>query len=176
MSLTPPSFDQAEFLPPPPPAPLEQSSDTTLLPAILFGLAGVLLGAIIYSSFIIVTHIQIGYLAIGVAYLVAKAMNLGSRGRGGLPHQIAAIVLTLLSIALGNAIMLWWALRPEGGVPLNVHNCIALLRFGFEQPFLEFKSSPAGALISLFILFIGLRAAWRMTSGEPGAVRHPFAR
>ena len=84
-------------------------------------------------------------------------------------------VLTLLAVALGNSLLLWWELRGEGGVPLTLHNLLVLARFGFERPFLRFGDSPFCALLRLFLLFIGLRAAWPMTSGIPGAVQHPFS-
>ena len=171
--MTPSGFDQAEYFEPglaPPP-----HNPGLLGRAIAFGIAGAIAGAVIYAAFIVITHIQIGYLAIGVAYLIAKAMEVGSSGRGGRPYQWSAVVLTLISVAMGNSLMVWWGLRGQG-IPLSLHNVLALLRIGFEYPFLEFRSSPAGAAIGLFILFIGLRAAWRMTSGAPGAVRHPFAR
>jgi hypothetical protein len=40
-----------------------------------------------------------------------------------------------------------------------------LFFYGLASPFLEF-SEGAGALISLFILFIGLRIAWRLAAGN----------
>lgn len=148
----------------------------SLLRAIAMGFAGAVVGALLYGGFIYLTHIEIGYLSIAVAFLVAKAMSKGSRGRGGRPYQIAAILLTCLSVAMGNALLLYWNVSKEETVRLSAHNVLALMRFGFEEPFLEFRDSAIGALITLFILFIGLRAAWRMMSGDPEAVKHPFAR
>ena len=157
--------------------PISPSTDTALLArAMLFGLGGAVAGAVLYGGFIHLTHINIGYLSIVVAYLVAKAMTLGSGERGGRPFQISAIVLTCLSIAMGNALMAYWSVRADGPFQLNAYTAFRLLRFGFLEPFYEFQQSAASALLTLFILFIGLRAAWRMTSGVPGAIRHPFSR
>lgn len=176
MSSTPPNFDQAEYIDTPVLAPAQFDS-TVFLRSLAFGVAGAIVGAIVYAGFIGITHIEIGYLSIGVAYLVAKAMTLGSNGRGGRPYQLAALVMTCVAVAFGNALLLWWSVRKDGeSIPISAHNIIALGKFGFLKPFLEFHDSPGGAILGLFILFIGLRAAWRMTSGEPGAVRHPFAR
>ncbi|AEU38631.1 hypothetical protein [Granulicella mallensis] len=173
MSLTPPTFDQAEYLGPPAVPPAFDSA--IFLRAIAFGIAGAIAGAIVYAAFIGITHIQIGYLSIGVAYLVAKAMTMGSNGRGGRPYQVAALILTCLAVAFGNSLLLWWEIKDQG-ILLSPRVLYFLGRFGLMKPFLEFQHSPGGAILGLFILFIGLRAAWRMTSGEPGAVRHPFAR
>jgi hypothetical protein len=142
----------------------------------MFGLGGAVLGALLYAGFIEVTNIQIGYLSIAIAFLVAKGMMIGSKGRGGFQYQVTAIALTCVAVAVGNALMLYWHVSKEQPVALSIHNLVALLRFGVEEPFLEFKYSAGGALLGLFILFIGLRAAWRMTSGDPNSVRHPFGR
>lgn len=139
-------------------------------------MAGVLVGAVLYGGFIQLTHINIGYLALVVAWLVAKSMLFGSGERGGRPFQIGAVVLTCLSVAMGNALMLYWSVSRTQSLWLSPHNVLQLLRFGLFEPVYEFQDSVAGALLSLFILFLGLRAAWRMTSGLPDAARHPFSR
>ena len=179
MSLTPSSFTQAEYVesPAPAPPPVQPPDAGVLVPSILLGLVGAAVGAVVYAGFIGITHIQIGYLSIGVAYLIAKAMLIGSKGRGGREFQITAIVLTCLSVAAGNAMLMAWNLHQQGlNMPLSLRVLWILLKYGLTEPFLEFQDSPVGALLGLFILFIGLRAAWRMTSGEPGAAQHPFSR
>lgn len=158
------------------PTSSSQTDASLLGRSILFGVGGAVLGAVLYGGFIHLTHINIGYLSVVVAYLVAKAMSVGSGERGGRAFQISAILLTCLSIAMGNGLIAYWTLRAEGAIQLSPYTLLRLLRFGLMEPFYEFQQSAAGALLTLFILFIGLRAAWRMTSGVPGAVRHPFSR
>lgn len=52
----------------------------------------------------------------------------------------------------------------------------ALALLGLASPFLEL-ASPANGVIGLFILFIGIRFAWRITAGsEAGAISGPFTR
>ena len=176
MSITSPNFDQAGYLTPPALPPVE-FAPAFFLRSLVFGLVGALVGALVYAAFLGITHIEIGYLSVGVAYLIAKAMTIGSSGRGGRLYQIAALVMTCLAVDFGDALLLWWDVRKDGGnIPMSLHNIVAPGKLGLLKPFLEFHGSPDGAILSVFILFIGLRAAWRMTSGEPGAVRHPFAR
>lgn len=158
------------------PVAIEPFNSANLTQAIAFGLGGAAIGALLYAGFIHLTHFEIGYLSIVVAFLIAKAMMAGSKGQGGRPYQIAALALTCFSVAAANALLLYWNVSKDQPIHLSVHNLLVLMRFGFEEPFLEFRDSTAGALITLFILFIGLRAAWRMTSGDPNAVRHPFSR
>lgn len=168
MSSHPPNFDTAEYLAPAPATPLaplvnatqDTSGDTgLLLRAVAAGLVGVVAGAVLYGGFIQLTHINIGYLAIVVAWLVAKAMLFGSGQRGGRPFQIAAVALTCLSVALGNAFMIGLDIHKRTGMHLSAYNLLQLFRVGLLEPFYELSDSPGSALLSLFILFIGLRAS-----------------
>jgi hypothetical protein len=182
MSLNLSSFDRAEpadasVEAPAIDAPLHPDR-TLFIRALLFGVAGAAIGALINALFIGLTHINIGYLAILVAYLIAKAMNIGSRGQGGRYYQVAAIILTYLAVSAARSALLWWDFHATDGIsiPLNFHNLFLLVRYGVLFPFLRFEDSAINGALGLLILFIGFRAAWRMTSGIPGAVRHPFAR
>ncbi|HSU18256.1 MAG TPA: hypothetical protein VLI45_00805 [Acidobacteriaceae bacterium] len=198
MSLTPNNFEIASYAEPQPgaaavvttapaasmgaPASVAAAAQTAApdpaaLPyAIALGLGGAALGALVYAGFIHATHIRIGYLSIVVAFVIAKAMMIGSRNRGGFQYQVVAIALTTLAVSAGNAILLYWAVVKDRPIDLTAHNIVSLLLFGVEEPFLEFAASPARAAIRLLILFYGFRAAWRMTSGDPRSMRHPFTR
>ena len=68
--------------------------------AALFGIGGALAGLALYSTVEIVTTMTIGYLALAVGWLVAKAMMTGSRGIGGTRYQITAVLLTYLAISM----------------------------------------------------------------------------
>ena len=75
-------------------------SHASFLRGLLFGAGGAFLGFVAYAGFSIVTGWQIGYLALVVGWLVAKAMRKGSRNLGGRRYQIAAVALTYVAIAL----------------------------------------------------------------------------
>jgi hypothetical protein len=68
--------------------------------ALLFGAGGAILGLILYSAFGIITGLVIGYLSLGVGYVVGKAMMFGSKGIGGRRYQIAAVGFTYAAVAL----------------------------------------------------------------------------
>jgi hypothetical protein len=69
---------------------------------LLFGIGGAIAGLIVYSTFAIVTGWTIGYLALAVGWLVAKAMAKGSNGIGGRRYQITAVLLTYAAISLAS--------------------------------------------------------------------------
>jgi hypothetical protein len=134
------------------------------------GLVGAMIGAVIYALFVGFTGITLGYLAILVGFLVGKAMTLCSDERGGTAYQIAAVVLTYLAVAAAHSMLLWHFASSRPGI------LVAAAIYGLTFPVMKFAVSPGHGVIGLVILFVGLRAAWRMTSGEPGASRHPFRR
>jgi len=68
--------------------------------ALLLGAGAALIGLILYAAFTITTSFYFGYIALGVGWLVAKAMLKGSNGIGGRRYQIAAVLLTYTAISM----------------------------------------------------------------------------
>jgi hypothetical protein len=161
--------------------------------AVLFGIGAAILGMILYALFEIATGIIIGYLAIGVGYLVGKAMKRGSNNRGGRRYQIVAALLTYASVSLAaipvaihgykNHKPAHTATAPSNATgnqfpflgetattpdpkPQPASPAMALLTLaglGLASPFLELADG-ARSIIGLFILFLGIRAAWSLTA------------
>jgi predicted lipid-binding transport protein (Tim44 family) len=78
---------------------LPKDTHGAFMRAVLFGCGGALLGLILYSTFGIITGLVIGYLSLGVGYLVGKAMMMGSKGIGGRRYQIVAVLLTYAAVS-----------------------------------------------------------------------------
>lgn len=66
--------------------------------ALLYGLGGAALGSAIYYAVLAMTGLEIGLIAILVGFLVGKAVQKGSGGRGGATYQAMAILLTYFAI------------------------------------------------------------------------------
>jgi len=171
--------------------------------AALFGAGGAIAGLIFYSTVEIVTHMTIGYLALAVGWLVAKAMMTGSRGIGGTRYQVTAVLFTYLAISM-SAIPLGvsylishrndkTAQTQSDASPQTAdagsdnasatstshdsasgHPILMLLFYGIASPFLEL-ASPGSGIIGLVILFVGLSIAFRLTKAKPLAVDGPYA-
>jgi hypothetical protein len=141
--------------------------------ALLFGLAAAIVGLAGYSAFTIATSLYVGYVALGVGYIVAKAMKFGSNGLGGRPYQITAVILTYLAIALAEIPIMLWQLRAR--IPSGHMLAIAmrLIPLGLMSP-IRALSSPVHGLINAVILFVGLQIAWRGTAATGVAVEGPF--
>jgi hypothetical protein len=149
------------------------SDNAAFTRALLLGIAAAIVGLAGYSAFTIATSLYVGYVALGVGYIVAKAMKFGSGGLGGRPYQIAAVILTYLAIALAEIPIILWQLRAR--IPSGHMLAVAmrLLPVGLESPILAMRS-PVHGLINAVILFIGLQIAWRGTAATSVAVEGPF--
>jgi hypothetical protein len=165
--------------------------------ALIFGGGGALLGLAIYATFEIATGWIIGYISLAVGYIVAKAMMMGSEGIGGRRYQIAAAVLTYAAVSMAAIPVIFWqeAKRHDAGqsriesaasqaevsadvTPGNagvtfLKAIVVLIGVGLASPFLEL-SNPFSGAIGLFILFIGIKIAWKMTAGQPVEILGPF--
>jgi hypothetical protein len=170
---------------------------------LLYGIGAAIAGMILYATFEIVTGIIIGYASLAVGWLVGKAIMKGSNGVGGRRYQIAAVLLTYAAVSLAAVpVMIHYArkqpqqtqrqkleaeqrqLEAESGrnpTPgperprMNLGTVLGRLAlFGLASPFLEVVGNPFGGLIGLFILFVGIRIAARITAGRPAEVFGPF--
>src|SRR5437588_787617 len=66
--------------------------------AFLYGAAAALAGSILYALVAILLNLEIGIVAIAVGIMVGKAIRAGSKGLGGRPQQILAVLLTYFAI------------------------------------------------------------------------------
>ena len=69
-----------------------------LLRAALFGAGAALLGTIVYFAVLALSGYEIGLIAVGVGWLVGKAVRKGGYGCGGWKLQVLAVGLTYCSI------------------------------------------------------------------------------
>jgi uncharacterized protein (DUF983 family) len=181
-----------------------KDSHVAFVRGILWGIGGAALGLILYSTVGIVTGFTIGYLALAVGFLVAKAMMKGSNGTGGLRYQIVAVGLTYAAISISAVpIGIAYDLKHRPPSPTRQTNSTQLDSdasgsSGDAQPTFRPKArpnlgvalvgllllgiaspflelqNPAHGIIGLVILFVGLSIAFRMTAAKPLAVDGPF--
>ena len=110
------------------------------------------------------TASEIGFVAIGVGYLVGKAVRKGAAGQGGSRYQALAVFLTYSAIAFAR---LFGSVSPGS---LNLANIPSLVGFAYVLPLLN----GARNIIGLFIIGIGLYEAWKLTRALPLTVLGPF--
>ena len=139
--------------------------------ALLFGVGAAILGMAVYAGFVIATGITLGYLALGVGWLVAKGMMKGSNGVGGTRYQIVAVLLTYFAISTA-AIPIAVGFVMKSGHTVNWADHIdTLLMLGVASPFMAIAR---GRILTAVIVFVGLSIAFRLTAAKPMAVDGPF--
>ena len=148
-------------------------NNTAFTRALLFDVGAAIIGLAGYAAFTIATSFYIGYVALGVGYIVARAMKFGSGGRGGRPFQIVAVILTYLAIALAEIPIALWEVRAHLPSGRMLAVAIRLLPIGLTSPIREMRD-PIHGLINLVILYVGLQIAWRGTAAPRVTVEGPF--
>jgi hypothetical protein len=102
--------------------------------------------------------------------MVGKAIRYATGGRGGQPLQILAVALTYFAITASYCVVLLNAVEISG-VPTDALITV-LIKLMFIGPFLNLAS--ISGLLSLFIMFIGIRTAWRLTAQANIVVMGPY--
>ncbi|MEO6603345.1 MAG: hypothetical protein ABIQ16_25905 [Polyangiaceae bacterium] len=140
------------------------SSQRHLLRAVGFGLGAAIAGSVVWELIEKLFHAQVGIVAIGIGYVVGRAVRKGASGFGGRRYQVLAVLLTYSSIALASLPGVI-ELSPAGAsVPY-------LIGLSFVSPFLGGTEN----VIGWFIIAIGLYQAWKLTRALPIQVLGPFS-
>ena len=78
----------------------KQTSDPAMVRALVYGLAGGLVGAAIWYAIVAVTKWELGLVAVVVGYLVGTGVVLGSGGKHGPRLQVLSVVITLAAMTV----------------------------------------------------------------------------
>ena len=178
-------------------AGLQAAPPISLLRAALYGGGAALAGCALYAAVAIVLHAEIGLIAILVGWMVGKAIRHASNGHGGRRQQILAVLLTYFAITTsyipvilyhaatnprvaqrGQALTTDAPASSDGPVTARPRMSFGtatlfLLVLTAVAPFLSLTSGVS-AWISLFIIFIGLQYAWKLTARREIVLTGPF--
>ena len=134
--------------------------------ALVYGAAAAIVGAIGYAL-VGLTGFMVSIVTIAIGWVIAKAMMTATRGVGGQPYQVAAVLLTYLSASVGRVLDILFAAHRQG-YNLGQVSPLFIVKYSLFGPFLRLASDPGWGLLGLLILFYGLRTAWQMAAGAPG--------
>lgn len=144
-------------------APVREPGPIAL--ALLLGFGASLVGAVIYWAVIRFFSLEIGIVAVLNGWMVGKAMRTGAGGRGGRVLQVAAAMLTYVSVAMA---YLPFALSDGGSIGL------AALIPALALPIYVIIGSLPGGLISALIIGFGMVQAWQLTGTPAMDIQGPF--
>jgi uncharacterized protein (DUF983 family) len=166
---------------------IPKDSHAAFVRALVFGIAGALVGFALYVVFALATGLVIGWVSLAVGFIVGKAMSLGSRGVGGRRYQLTAVLLTYLAVSMSAVPIAIHQLRQHHQAQAQSSSTVAapvqhrmsfakaigvLALIGIASPFLDLQN-PVHGIIGLIILFVGIRFAWQFTAGRTIVVSGP---
>jgi hypothetical protein len=146
----------------------DRQRSSGLLRAFGAGLAAAIAGCAVYAA-VRLTGYEFSLIAIGVGYLVGRAVRWGSGGRGGAQFQAMAIILTYVSIT-SSALPFIIRQFTQDGSSLTLPGAVVMFVISLWLPFARGWSNILGILI----IGIGLWEAWRLNRGAKIAITGPY--
>ena len=92
--------------------------EQNLAMAVIYGLVAAVAGAAVWAGVTIATEYQIGWMAVGIGFLVGIAVRAGGKGIDPI-YGIVGAVLSLVGCALGNLFTIAWFVSQQYGVPVS---------------------------------------------------------
>jgi len=136
-------------------------STVTLLRAVAFGAGAAVAGAAVYYAVMEYLGLEIGIVAILIGWMVGTAIVKATNGRSARRHQVLAVMLTYLAVALAYA---------PYGIKEDVASGLIV-----ALPILAALGSMPGGLLSMLIIGFGLRRAWRISGASNIVVTGPHS-
>jgi hypothetical protein len=140
--------------------------ETNLPMGILFGAGAALAGALVWGGVAYTINYIFAYGAIGIGWLVGLAIFKGA-GKITWPGRIAAALLTLASIMLGDIFFYSLLMAKEFQVPLSME--VVSAAFGVFQ---EIEFTSEGGLFSIIFALVG--AGYAIYTFKPPAFEASF--
>ena len=117
-----------------------ETENPNLILAVLAGLAAAIVSTLVWYGVVIITNLQLGFIAVGVGWLVAMAVIFGSGRKRGPALQAISVTITLVALAMSEYLIVRYSLSEY------------LAEQGFSRvPLLL----PLGAMIELVVASIG---------------------
>ncbi|HKC15927.1 MAG TPA: hypothetical protein VKC11_04395 [Steroidobacteraceae bacterium] len=139
-------------------APAEVTPNLTL--AVLAGLAAAIAGAVIWAVITVSTKYQIGFMAIGVGFLVGWTVRSAGKG-GAMSFSLIGGALALFGCLLGNLLSACGFLAAEQGMPLMTIVVRALSNPSLAVELLRATFNPMDLLFYAIAVYEGFTLARR---------------
>lgn len=141
----------------------EETLNPNLGGALLGGVLGGILGGFIWYIFVVTTQREIGYLAIGVGYLIGFATFFGAGKKKGKSIQNISALITLMTIFISEYFIFMHFFKEELIKEVGIDKAtLAMNKINitpFNSFFLKSILSPIGLLIWAIGIYIAYRFA-----------------
>ena len=132
------------------------------------GLAAAIAGCAVYAA-VRLTGYELSLIAIGVGYIVGRAVRWGSGGRGGPRFQAMAMILTYVAITSSSLPFIIRQVTQDGS-SLSLFGAVMMFVISLWLPFAQ----GWGNILGILITGIGLWEAWRINRGSKIEVTGPY--
>ncbi len=101
-----------------------ETENPNVIVAVLAGLAAAVVGTLVWYGVVVITNYQVGFIAVGVGWLIAMAVVLGSGRKRGPALQAISVAITLAALVVSQYLIVRYSavelLAEEGitGLPL----------------------------------------------------------
>jgi hypothetical protein len=144
------------------PVPAAQPEEVTpnLTLAVVAGLAAAIAGAVIWAVITVSTKYQIGFMAIGVGFLVGWTVRAAGKG-SAMSYSVIGGALALFGCLLGNLLSACGFLATEQNMPLMAIVGRALANPGLAVELLQETFNPMDLLFYAIAVYEGFKLARR---------------
>lgn len=132
--------------------------EQNLVMGAVYGLVAAVVGAAVWAGITIATEYQIGWMAVGVGFLVGIAVRAGGKGIDQV-YGIVGAIMSLVGCALGNVITIAWFVGKEFGIPVT--DVLAELDFTMIYEMMAATFQAIDLLFYALALYFGYRYAFR---------------
>ena len=132
--------------------------EQNLVMGMVYGLIAAVVGAAVWAGITIATEYQIGWMAVGVGFLVGIAVRAGGKGIDQV-YGIVGAFMSLVGCALGNVITIAWFVGKELGIPVS--EVFAELDFAAIYEMMAATFQAIDLLFYALALYFGYRYAFR---------------
>lgn len=138
------------------------------LRALLAGIVAGLAGAVVWYLVRIWTEYEVGIISIAIGFAVGKAVNWGSRGKGGWLYQVLAVFLTYSAIVTNYVPDIVKQMGEDA--TSNALAWIIAFVISYAVPFMAGFEN----IIGLLIIAFGLWEAWKFNARVDAVMTGPY--
>ncbi len=129
-----------------------------LLLSILGGLAAAVVGALVWAAIAIITNLEVGYVAVGLAFLVSLAVRYLGNG-GTVIYGFIGALCSLFGILLGKVFILLWFVSKDKEVSLMT--VVTHVDWGALLSAIMSNLGPIDYFFAAFALYLGFKYSIR---------------
>ncbi len=138
-------------------------SEQNLVLAVAAGLAAALVGAALWAGVTLASGYQIGFMAVGVGFLVGLVVRVAGKGISP-PFGVVGAVCSLLGCALGNLLAVVAIVADSEGVPFG--SVLGQLSSDVIAELMVATFNPMDLLFYGIAIYEGYRLSFRQVSAE----------